>query len=90
MHDLLGNSKIALKAAYGRYDDVASSSWFSAISKAGLGGSIYRWNAPVGTTTFEPSEQGALVSTFGGSITSLNPNLRGQPPTSGPVASIPA
>ena len=86
VHDLLGNSKIALKAAYGRYDNVPSTGWFSAISQAGLGGSIYRWNNPT-NAPYSPSQVGALVSTFGGSITSLDPHVQ-RPHTDEWVAGI--
>lgn len=74
--DLLGNSRLAVKASWGRYAHTAGSPWFAPISEAELGGRTYRWNDLNGDLNFQEGEEGALLSTFGGSITSLDPDVR--------------
>jgi hypothetical protein len=75
-HDLFGNSRLALKGSWGRYAHTPGSPWFAAISEAELGGRTYRWNDLNSDLNFQEGEEGALLSTFGGSITSLDPDLR--------------
>lgn len=75
-HDVFGNSKLALKGSYGRYAHTPGSPWFSAISEAELAGSTYRWSDLNDDRNFQEGEQGTLLSSFGGSITSLDPDLR--------------
>jgi len=75
-HDVFGNSKLAVKGAYGRYLHTAGSPWFNAISEAGLAGNTLRWNDLNRDRNFQEGEEGALLSSFGGSITSLDPDLR--------------
>jgi Carboxypeptidase regulatory-like domain len=86
-HDLLGNSRIALKGSVGRYAHTPGSPWFNAISEAGLAGTTYRWNDLNGDSKFQPGEEGQVLSTFGGSITSIDPNVR-QPYTDEVTAGV--
>ena len=74
--DMFGDARLALKASYGRYVHTAGSPWFSPISEAELGGATYRWSDRNGDFTYQEGEEGTLLSTFGGSITSLDPDLR--------------
>jgi hypothetical protein len=41
-----------------------------------LGGNVYQWNDLNGDGWFEPGEQGALLSRFGGPYSSISPSLR--------------
>jgi len=86
-HDLFGNSRVALKASWGRYAHTPGSPWFAPISEAELGGSTYRWNDLNGDLNFQEGEAGALLSSFGGSITSLDPDLQ-QPYTDEATAGV--
>jgi hypothetical protein len=76
VHDIFGDSKLAVKASYGRYLHTAGSPWFNAISEAGRAGETYEWNDLNGDFNYQEGEEGDLVSSFGGSITSLDPDAR--------------
>jgi len=76
VHDVFGNSKLAFKGSYGRYLNTAGSHWFRPISEADLAGRTYRWQDLNGDGNFQEGEERELLSSFGGSITSLDPDLR--------------
>jgi hypothetical protein len=80
VYDLLGNHKFALKGGYARYYHAIGTGFVDVSNQNGLGGQGFAWNDLNGNRHFEPGEEGALLFTFGGSITSVDPGLK-QPHT---------
>lgn len=76
VYDVFGNSALALKGSYGRYLYTLSQRSYNAINGGGLGGKTYSWNDPNGDGTFQEGEESQLLSSFGGSITSIDPEVR--------------
>ena len=78
--DPLPTHKLALKAGYSRYYHAASTGYVSPPNQNNLGGTTFRWVDNNGDRVFQRGEEGVQLSSFGGSITSVDPDLK-QPHT---------
>jgi len=78
--DLKGDGKHALKASYGRYHHVVSTGFIGIVNQNSGAGQFHEWNDRNGDTIFQNGEQGALLSTSGGTTNQVDPDL-GQPRT---------
>jgi len=78
--DPLPSHTIAAKAGYARYYHAPSTGFVSGPNQNNLGGSTYNWVDRNGDRQFQRGEEGTKVSSFGGSITSVDPALK-QPHT---------
>src|SRR6185295_6104642 len=67
---------LALKAGYSRYYHAASTGFVSGPNQNNLGGSVYNWVDRNGDRVFQVGEEGTKVSSFGGSITTVDPDLK--------------
>jgi hypothetical protein len=76
IYDLQGNHKSALKVGYGRYYHQLSPDPIEAPSQNNLGGKGYTWVDRNGDLQFQPGEQGDLLFQFGGSITTVDGNVK--------------
>src|SRR5262245_11094746 len=76
VYDLGGDHKSALKVGYGRYYHQLSPDPIEAPSQNGLGGIGYTWNDLNGDLQFQPGEQGDVLFQFGGSITTVDGNVK--------------
>jgi hypothetical protein len=76
IYDLFGNHKAALKAGYGRYHHQISTGMIDAPNQNGLGGKGYNWVDRNHDGKFQAGEEGDLLFAFGGSITSVDPDLK--------------
>lgn len=74
--DPLPTHTLALKAGYSRYYHAASTGFVSGPNQNNLGGSGYNWNDKNKDGIFQPGEEGTKLFSFGGSITSVDPNLK--------------
>src|SRR5206468_6972295 len=74
--DPLPAHTVALKAGYSRYYHAASTGFVSGPNQNNLGGSTYNWIDRNRDNRFQPGEEGAKLSSFGGSITSEDPGLK--------------
>jgi hypothetical protein len=74
--DPLPAHTVALKAGYSRYYHAASTGFVSGPNQNNLGGSTYNWIDRNRDNRFQPGEEGSKLSSFGGSITSEDPNLK--------------
>lgn len=75
VYDVTGDHKTALKAGYGRYHHAISTGMINPPNQNGLGGRGFSWLDRNGDRLFQPGEEGDLLFAFGGSITSVDPNL---------------
>jgi hypothetical protein len=80
VYDLFGTHKVAIKGGYARYYHAIGTGFVDVSNQNGLGGRGFAWNDANGNRHFEPGEEGDLLFTFGGSITSVDPDLK-QPHT---------
>ena len=78
--DPLPTHKVALKAGYARYYHAAGTGYVSPPNQNNLGGTTYTWVDGNGDGRFQPGEEGTELSAFGGSITSVDSDLK-QPHT---------
>ena len=78
--DPLPTHKVAVKAGYARYYHAAGTGYVSPPNQNNLGGTTYTWVDRNGDRRFQPGEEGTQLSTFGGSITSVDSDLK-QPHT---------
>jgi hypothetical protein len=76
VYDLFGNHTAALKAGYGRYLHAVSTGMIDPPNQNGLGGTGYTWIDRNGDGMFQVGEEGDQLFAFGGSITSVDPNLK--------------
>jgi hypothetical protein len=74
--DPLATHKVALKAGYARYFHAASTGYVSPPNQNNLGGTGYVWEDHNGDRVFQPGEEGAQLFSFGGSITSVDADLK--------------
>jgi len=74
--DPLPTHAVAVKAGWSRYYHAASTSFVAQPNQNNLGGSIYNWIDRNGDRKFQPGEEGTKVGGFGGSITTVDPNLK--------------
>jgi hypothetical protein len=74
--DLTGDGKTALKANVARYYYTISTAIPNAVNPNSLSGERHVWNDLNGDKKFQKGEEGALVSVFGGTRTSIDPNLK--------------
>jgi hypothetical protein len=78
--DPLPTHTIAVKAGYSRYYHAPSTGFVSGPNQNNLGGVGYSWIDRNGDGKFEPGEEGGKLFAFGGSTTTVDPNLK-QPHT---------
>ena len=78
--DPLPTHTVAVKAGYSRYYHAPSTGYVDASNQNNLGGAGYNWIDRNNDGRFQPGEEGAKLFSFGGSITSVDPNLK-QPHT---------
>src|SRR5262249_32965458 len=76
VYDMFGNHKAALKAGYGRYHHQISTGMIDQPNQNGLGGKGYNWIDRNHDGKFQVGEEGDLLFAFGGSITSVDPDLK--------------
>jgi hypothetical protein len=76
VYDITGDHKAAFKLGYGRYFHQISTGMIDVPNQNGLGGKGYSWIDRNGDGQFQPGEEGNLLFAFGGSITSVDPNLK--------------
>jgi hypothetical protein len=74
--DPLPSHTFAAKAGYSRYYHAASTGYVSGPNQNNLGGTTYNWIDSNGDGKFQPGEEGTKLSSFGGSITSVDPDLK--------------
>jgi hypothetical protein len=74
--DPLPTHTVALKAGYSRYYHAASTGYVSGPNQNNLGGTTYTWIDHNGDGAFQIGEEGAKLSSFGGSITTVDPDLK--------------
>jgi hypothetical protein len=80
VYDVLGTHKFAIKGGYARYYHAIGTGFVDVSNQNGLGGTGFAWNDVNGNRHYDPGEEGAVQFTFGGSITSVDPDLK-QPHT---------
>jgi hypothetical protein len=85
--DPLPSHTVAVKAGYSRYYHAASTGFVSGPNQNNLGGAGYNWVDRNGDGKFQPGEEGAKLFAFGGSTTTVDPNLK-QPHTDEIAAGI--
>ena len=78
--DPLATHKVAVKAGYARYYHAAGTGYVSPPNQNNLGGTTFTWVDRNGDRRFQPGEEGTGLSAFGGSITSVDSDLK-QPHT---------
>lgn len=76
VYDLLGDHRSAIKAGYSRYYHAISTGMINTPNQNGLGGQGFLWNDLDGDRNFQDGEAGDLLFAFGGSITSVDPDLK--------------
>jgi outer membrane receptor protein involved in Fe transport len=75
-YDLFGNGKTAVKAFYGRYYAIYANN-FTSLNPSGANYRTYQFLDPNRNGVYDgPSELGTLVSSTGGSSTTVDPNLK--------------
>lgn len=74
--DPLPTHTVAVKAGYSRYYHAASTGFVSGPNQNNLGGSTFNWIDKNRDRKFQPGEEGTKLSSFGGSITSVDPGLK--------------
>jgi carboxypeptidase family protein len=74
--DPLPTHTVAVKAGYSRYYHAASTGFVSGPNKNNLGGTGFEWIDRNGDGKFQPGEEGAQQFSFGGSVTTVDPNLK--------------
>jgi len=80
VYDVLGTHKLAVKGGYARYYHAIGTGFVDVSNQNGFGGTGFAWNDANRNLHYEPGEEGQVLFTFGGSITSVDPNLK-QPHT---------
>jgi hypothetical protein len=80
VYDVFGTHKFAIKGGYARYYHAIGTGFVDVSNQNGLGGTGFAWNDANGNRHYEPGEEGSVLFTFGGSITSVDPDLQ-QPHT---------
>jgi len=80
VYDVFGTHKFAIKGGYARYYHAIGTGLVDVSNQNGLGGTTFAWNDANHNRNWDPGEEGKLLSTFGGSITSVDPDLK-QPHT---------
>jgi hypothetical protein len=78
--DPLPNHSVAVKAGYSRYYHEAGTGYVSNPNPNNLGGIGYNWIDKNHDGKFQPGEEGAKLFQFGGSVTTVDPNVK-QPHT---------
>jgi hypothetical protein len=76
IYDPLPEHNLALKAGYSRYYHAASTGYVSGANQNNLGGTGFDWVDKNHDGKFQPGEEGDKLFAFGGSITSIDPNLK--------------
>jgi hypothetical protein len=74
--DPLPTHKIAVKAGYARYYHAASTGYVAPPNQNNLGGTGYVWEDRNGDRVFQRGEEGTQLFAFGGSITTVDPDLK--------------
>jgi outer membrane receptor protein involved in Fe transport len=75
-YDLFGNNKTAVKAFYGRYYAIYGNN-FTSLNPGGANYRTYQFVDPNRNGVYDgPSELGALISSTGGSSTTIDPDLK--------------
>jgi hypothetical protein len=67
--------RLILRAGYRRSYQILAGRYLDYANPNSLGGLVYQWNDLNGDGRFEPGEQGALLSRFGGPYSSISPSL---------------
>jgi hypothetical protein len=76
VYDPLPTHTVAVKAGYSRYYHAVGTGYISAVNPNNQGGTVFDWNDLNGDGKFEPGEEGNKLSSFGGTITSIDPNFK--------------
>jgi len=76
IYDPLPTHNVALKGGYSRYYYAASTGYVSGPNQNNLGASAYNWVDRNNDHVFQPGEENGKLYSFGGSITSVDPNLK--------------
>jgi hypothetical protein len=74
--DPLPTHKVAVKAGYARYYHAVSTGYVSPPNQNNLGGTGFEWVDRNGDRVFQAGEEGTQLFAFGGSITSVDPDLK--------------
>jgi len=74
--DPLPTHTLAVKAGYARYYHAVSTGYVSQVNQNNLGGTGFEWIDRNGDRNFQPGEEGTQLFAFGGSITSVDPDLK--------------
>jgi hypothetical protein len=75
VYDLTGSHKSALKLGFGRYYHQITSGFIETPGQNTLGGTGYNWIDRNGDRRFQRGEEGAQLFSFGGSVTTVDPEL---------------
>lgn len=76
VYDLTGKRNAALKLGYSRYHHAISTGMINTPNQNGLGGRGFAWSDSNGDGRYQVGEEGDLLFAFGGSITSIDPDLK--------------
>ena len=74
--DPLPTHTLAVKAGYSRYYHAASTGFVAGPNQNNLGGTTYNWIDRNGDRAFQVGEEGAKISSFGGSNTTVDSDLK--------------
>ena len=74
--DPLPSHRVAVKAGYARYYHAASTGYVSPPNPNNLSGTGFEWVDLNGDRIFQPGEEGGQLFSFGGSITTVDPDLK--------------
>jgi hypothetical protein len=74
--DPLPTHDVAVKAGYSRYYHAASTGFVSGPNQNNLGGATYNWVDRNRDGIFQAGEEGTKLSSFGGSITTADANMK--------------
>jgi outer membrane receptor protein involved in Fe transport len=75
-YDLFGNNRTAVKAFFGRYYAIYGNN-FTSLNPGGANYRTYQFNDPNRNGVYDgPQELGTLISSTGGSSTTIDPNLK--------------
>ncbi|HTI38920.1 MAG TPA: TonB-dependent receptor [Vicinamibacterales bacterium] len=80
VYDVFGTHKFAIKGGYARYYHAIGTGFVDVSNQNGFGGTGYSWNDANHDQHYQLGEEVDQLFVFGGSITSVDPNLK-QPHT---------
>jgi hypothetical protein len=75
-YDLFGNGRTTLKGSWGRYYENPGIDQSNTVNPLRTLSYTFKWNAPGGTTLFQPNQMGAFVSSTGSALNPVDPNIR--------------